>query len=102
MNSTIQLHIPRQTVQERLVTLLDDLSPEGLTVAEQFVRFLREYAKQGQAQFTFQRPTGFPSDTFVYPTVCLPASSLNAWLNLIPVGYAGDALTDTEAVYDEV
>ncbi len=37
-----------------------------------------------------------------YPTVATPASSLNAWVNLIPDGCGGDALADTEALYDEV
>jgi len=100
MNSTIQHQIPSQTAQERLFTLLSDLPPEGLTVTEQFVRFLREYARQGQAQFALQKPTELPP--YIYPTVCLPASTLDAWLNLVPAGYIGDALTDTEAIYDEV
>jgi hypothetical protein len=37
-----------------------------------------------------------------YPTVLMPASSLDVWLNLVPEGYEGDALTDTETLYDEV
>ncbi len=36
-----------------------------------------------------------------YPSVGMPVSSLDAWMNLITVGYEGDALADTEAVYDE-
>jgi prevent-host-death family protein len=36
-----------------------------------------------------------------YPTVAAPASSLNAWKDLIPEGCGGDALADTEALYDE-
>ena len=35
-----------------------------------------------------------------YPTVEDQASSLSAWLDLIPKGYDGDALADTEALYD--
>lgn len=49
------------------------------------------------------------SDNFVprdsshsYPTIGAPSSSLNNWLNLVPSGYDGDALADTEALYDEV
>jgi prevent-host-death family protein len=37
-----------------------------------------------------------------YPTVSNPPSSLKEWLNLIPDGCGGDALADTEALYDEV
>jgi hypothetical protein len=36
-----------------------------------------------------------------YPSVAMPVSSLDAWMNLITEGYEGDALADTEAVYDE-
>lgn len=35
------------------------------------------------------------------PTVLMPVSSLDLWMNLITEGYEGDALADTEAVYDE-
>lgn len=43
-----------------------------------------------------------PHPTHRYPTVENPASSLSDWLNLLPEGYDGDALADTEALYDEV
>ena len=36
-----------------------------------------------------------------YPTVENPATSLTAWLDLIPGGCGGDVLADTEALYDE-
>ena len=39
---------------------------------------------------------------YLYPTVENPASSLSAWRDLIPGGCGGDALADTEALYDEV
>ncbi len=39
---------------------------------------------------------------YLYPTVALPASSLEAWTKLLDEGYGGDALADTEALYDEV
>jgi len=38
---------------------------------------------------------------YIYPTVAVPPSSLDWWLNLIPEGYEGNALADTEALYDE-
>ena len=100
MNPAVQLQISTQTTQDRILALLADLPPEGLTAAEQFVRFLREYAGPGQASLTFQKPANRSPHTF--PTVCLPATSLDAWLDLVPAGYVGDALTDTEAIYDEV
>ena len=35
-----------------------------------------------------------------HPTVANPISSLDAWVDLLPEGYDGDAVTDTEALYD--
>jgi len=43
-----------------------------------------------------------PSAAQRYPTVTPPASSLNDWKDLISEGCGGDALADTEALYDEV
>jgi prevent-host-death family protein len=37
-----------------------------------------------------------------YPTVANPVSSLDAWVDLLPEGYDGDALADTEELYDKV
>jgi len=42
-----------------------------------------------------------PNLTPRYPTVENPSTSLTAWLDLIPGGCGGDALADTEALYDE-
>jgi len=44
----------------------------------------------------------FEPPVYRYSTVSLPASSLDGWLNLIQPGYEGDALADTEALYEEV
>ena len=73
--------------KQRISELLDELPPESLRSVEDFVRFLHE-RKQ-----LLSGP--------VYPTVENPADSLNAWLDLIPEGYEGNALADTEALYDE-
>jgi hypothetical protein len=77
-----------EDTKQTIVRLLDDLPPEMLQTVEHFVRFLRA------------RETLTPGPR--YPTVENPASSLSAWLNLIPEGCGGDALADTEALYDEV
>jgi hypothetical protein len=37
-----------------------------------------------------------------YPTVVMPASSLQKWSGLLDEGYEGDALADTESLYDDV
>ena len=77
-----------QETKARIHQLLDELPPAKLTSVEDFVLFLREHES-----------LRLPSR---YPTVENPASSLSAWLDLIPDGCGGDALVDTEALYDEV
>jgi hypothetical protein len=83
----------------RILSLLADLPPDSLALVERFVEFLHEQAQQGQ-------PVGIVSGQaeqppYRYPTVSVPPSSLDRWLNLAPEGYEGDALADTEALYDE-
>jgi hypothetical protein len=85
--------------QSRILALLNSLSPESLPVVEQFARFLQEQSQQG-------RPVAMISEqkrqfSYRYPTIALAPSSLDRWLNLVPEGYEGDALADTEALYDE-
>ena len=78
-----------------LQDLLVDLPPDRLTLVEQFVQSLRDQAQHGQAlKVIAERPA------YLYPTVTLPAASLDHWLNLSPTGYDGDALADSEALYD--
>jgi len=88
-----------QTTKQRIYKLLDDLPPTSLSVVEQFVEFVHQQAQRRQ-------PVVITSDeeapSYRYPTVESPASSLSAWLNLLPEGCEGDALADTEALYDEV
>jgi hypothetical protein len=83
----------------RAHALLDDLPAESVGVAEKFLQFLREQARRGQPVVTAPEKADRPP--YLYPTVLVPASSLDRWLNLIPEGYEGDALADTEALYDE-
>ena len=90
---------PTQTTKQRIYRLLDNLPPTSLPVVEQFVEFLRQQAQRGQPVVTV---AGEEASPYRYPTVALPASSLDAWVNLLPEGYDGDALADSEAVYDEV
>jgi hypothetical protein len=82
-----------QTIRQNILTLLDELPPDRLPMVETFMRFM-----QAQAA-----PTPQPTP-WVYPTVTLPASSLASWIGLLDEteGYEGDALADTEALYDEV
>jgi hypothetical protein len=95
-NTSVNL---QASTQSRILALLNSLPPESLSVVEQFVRFLQEQSRQG-------RPVAIVSEqkgqfSYHYPTISLAPSSLDRWLNLVPEGYEGDALADTEALYDE-
>jgi len=85
--------------QTKITSLLNELSPENLQLVEQFVRFLREQARRGRPIGILERKE--KKQPYLYPTVAVPASSLDNWLNLVPEGYQGDALKDSEALYDE-
>jgi len=86
-------------VKQRIVQLLDRIPAESLTVVEQFARFLEDQARQGQCVVTIVEAPG--KRRIRYPTVSLPASFLDNLIGIMPpVG--GDALADTEALYNEV
>jgi hypothetical protein len=84
--------------QRHILALLNDLPPESLTVVEEFIQFLREQARQGRPVVTTSAP---PSPPYRYPTVSLPASTFDGLIGIMPP-IEGDALADTEALYDEV
>ena len=88
-----------QETKQKIAAWLDELPPQSLTAVEQFVEFLRQKARQRQTLVTVAEKEAPP---YLYPTVENPASSLSAWRDVIPGGCGGDALADTEALYDEV
>lgn len=89
---------PPLTPRSHIAALLDDLPPDSLRVVEQFVEFLHVQARQGRPVVSAPNLQYLP---YRYPTVPLPASSLDSLIGIMPpVG--GDALADTEALYDEV
>lgn len=87
-----------QGTKQKITAWLDELPPQSLAVVEQFVEFLRQKARQQQTLGVAEKE----APLYLYPTVENPASSLSAWLNVIPGGCGGDALADTEALYDAV
>ncbi len=100
MNTTATIATPAVEVRERIATLLEELPSDSLIVVERFVQFLNEQAKQGEAIVTARVEEEAPP--YQYPTVLLPASALEGLENLLPEGYEGDALADSEALYKEV
>jgi hypothetical protein len=95
----MSLPAPVRASHSRILALLDELPPESLPVVEQFAQFLREQARLGQPVATVPAQKELP--LYRYPTVPLPASALDGLIGIMPpVG--GDALADTEALYDGV
>jgi hypothetical protein len=87
-----------QVTQRDIDELLSDLPPESLAVLKQFVEFLRQQAQRGQPVVA-----GTPeSHLYAYPTIAAPASSLKGWADLLSEGHSGDALADSETLYDKV
>lgn len=81
----------------RLRELLAGLPPESVVLLEQFAEFLRQQSERGEP---VGHVAGGEPHPFRYPNVPLPASLLKELTGILPpVG--GDALTDTEALYDE-
>ena len=85
-----------QETKARIHQLVDDLPLASLTVVERFVTFVHNQAQQGEPIIVAPDGDAAP---YRYPTVSVPASSLSKLIGLMPpVG--GDALADTEALYD--
>jgi hypothetical protein len=87
-----------QRTKRKIDELLEGLPLQSLVVVEQFVRFLREQAQRGQPVVT---ASGEKLASFRYPTVPVPPSVLDGLVGLMPP-VEGDALADTEALYDKV
>lgn len=77
-----------QEIRQRIESLLDALPLESLTTIEQLLYMIHQPASTARKQR--------------YPTIAAPASTLTIWTQLLPEGYEGNALEDTEALYDEV
>jgi hypothetical protein len=77
-----------QATRKKIAMLLDQLPPDRLPMVETFIRFV-----QTQPEL---------SSVGRYPTIPVSANSLDNWMDLLAEGYEGDALADTESLYDEV
>lgn len=72
--------------------------PVAVLVDYEYYERLKELSERAEAAEEQKHPRPGAQ----YPTVANPPSSLKGWLDLIPDGCGGDALADTEALYDEV
>lgn len=86
-----------EQTRQRLITLLKEMSGKELDVIEKFALFIRQQG--GQSVVAVAEREG--ETPYQYPTVPVPASSLSKWSTLLDRGYEGDALADTEALYDD-
>ena len=68
---------------------------------ERMITELERSSKQTSPEMAVTEPSR-SYRTQRYPTVANPISSLDAWVDLLPEGYDGDAVADTEALYDDV
>jgi hypothetical protein len=82
--------------KEALDAVLDELPPESLEMVRQFAEFLRRQAQQRQPVVTVAEP-GAP---YLYPSVATPVAVMQALSGVLVEGYDGDAVADTEALYD--
>ena len=99
MDTDLDQKSQARVMRDHILSLLDDLPPESLNVVNQFVQFLHERARQGQPVVSESDDEG--KVPYLYPSVGVPAKSLDGLIGLLSEGYEGDALADTEALYDE-
>ena len=83
------------STRQTILALLEELPPDSLPMVETFIRFM-----QAQQTAVGEKPTHFQQPPWRYPTVRVPAASLDNLLGLLDEGYEGDALADTEAIYE--
>ena len=79
----------RDTIQDEIVALLNELPMDAQMTVKQFVMFLSDKSEKQNNQHRTQ-------------IITVPASSLIGLTGLLTPGYEGNALEDTEALYDEV
>lgn len=77
-------------IQDEIIALLSELPFEAKTTVKQFTLFLSE---QLRAKHEARPPAKI---------VTVPASSLVGLTGLLSPGYEGNALEDTEALYDDI
>lgn len=84
-----------QATRQNILLLLEQLPPDDLQTVEKFIRFMQTQSEQAPSK------PAEATTPWLYPTVAVPAASLDKLVGIMP-GVEGDALADTEALYDEV
>jgi hypothetical protein len=83
----------QRTVLHKAIELLPEYILPDLARFIEFLRF-----KTGEVQTSVFTAT----TAYRYPTITLPATTLHELVGIMPSDFAGDALTDTEALYDNL
>lgn len=84
-----------EETRQRLIALLEEMPARDLDIIEKFALFIRQQGGQSVVAVA-ERKGEIP---YQYPTVPVPASVFSELAGVMPpVG--GDALTDTESLYD--
>jgi hypothetical protein len=94
-NGMAVLHVDTATakkLQREISGQMKGLPVEGLLALREFAAFLRQRAEQ---------PTSSSAALLRHPTVEMSTDSLVGLMDLLPA-IGGDALADTEALYDQV
>lgn len=87
METTLTSHETRK----RIIALVQSLPAESLPIVEAFIRFVQAQQVAALTQ---------PAMPWRYPTVAAPTAVLDRLTGLLS-DVEGDALADTEALYDE-
>lgn len=87
--------VPRTEIVEKIVTLLEQLPPGAVMMLQEIFELL---ARQQSVPVVEPAPGMHP---YRYSTVVVPADEVLKLAAETPVGYPGDALADTEALYDQ-
>ena len=82
------------TTKQNILTLLDKLPLENLLMVETFVRFVRDQQHTISASFTDDQAQ------WRYPTTPAATANLDNLIGIMQ-DVGGDALANTESVYDE-
>lgn len=88
--------------RQKIIALVNELPNESLPLLIQFVEFLSSQVTRTNTVKTKKNADAVMADTVEhlnYPTVSVPAKQLQSLISLLPA-MGGDALADSEALYD--
>jgi hypothetical protein len=83
-----------QKERQKIIALIDELPAASLPLVETFIRFMQTQQPDKTSEKSKQTP-------WLYPTVPVAPESLDRLIGIMS-DVEGDALLDTEAIYDEV